>query len=247
MAGYVPATLYQESEVENMSKALDLTGERYGNLTVIKRVENSKNGHSNWLCKCDCGNYTTVHSGHLREKRGTKTCGCSWKKVGERTYKHGMKKTRLYRVWNGIKKRCFNENEPSYPQYGGRGITVCDEWKNDFQAFYDWAITNGYDKNSKRGECTIDRIDVNGNYEPSNCRWVDMKIQSRNRRNTIYIEQNGEKISLIELCEKQDLNYSRVQSRMARGKNFEKAKINSNKDLRYKNAGKEKNLLPTLS
>ena len=195
-----------------MAKALDLTGERYGNLTVIKRVENSKNGHSNWLCRC----------------------GCSWKKAGERTFKHGMKNTRLYYIWSSMKKRCFNENEPSYLQYGGRGISVCNEWKENFKAFHDWALENGYDENAERGECTIDRIDVNGDYEPSNCRWVSMKEQSRNRRNTIYLNKDGEKIPLSEICEKQGLNYSRIRGRMARGKTFEEAKVNSNIDLRYK-------------
>ena len=217
-----------------MPKALDLTGERYGNLTVIKRVENSKNGHSNWLCRCDCGNYTTVNSGHLREKHGTKTCGCSWKKAGERTFKHGMKNTRLYYIWSSMKKRCFNENEPSYLQYGARGISICNEWKENFKAFHDWALENGYDENAERGECTIDRIDVNGNYEPSNCRWVGMKEQSRNRRNTIYLNQDGEKIPLSEICEKQGLNYSKIRGRMARGKTFEEAKVNYNIDMRYK-------------
>ena len=145
-----------------------------------------------------------------------------------------MKNTRLYYIWSSMKKRCFNENEPSYLQYGGRGISVCNEWKENFKAFHDWALENGYDENSERGECTIDRIDVNGDYEPSNCRWVSMKEQSRNRRNTIYLNKDGEKIPLSEICEKQGLNYSRIRGRMARGKTFEEAKVNYNIDMRYK-------------
>lgn len=108
-------------------------------------------------------------------------------------YKHGLKHTRLYSIWNGIKIRCLNPNFIRYKDYGGRGITICDEWKNDFQAFYDWAMSNGYADN-----LTIDRIDNNGNYEPSNCRWVAMDVQANNSRHCRNIEFNGEVHSLSE-------------------------------------------------
>lgn len=229
-----------------MPKALDLTGERYGNLTVIKRVANSTNGHSNWLCRCDCGNYTVVHSGHLREKNGTKTCGCLLKKAGERTYKHGKRNTRLYCIWAGIKERVLNTQNENYPLYGGRGITICQEWLGDFQAFYDWSMANGYDENAKRVECTLDRIDVNGNYEPSNCRWVDMKKQSRNRRNTIYVDCFGKKIPLSEACENHGLNYSKMKARIRRGKTFEESIVDAEKDLRGKYERKKKNNMSTV-
>lgn len=215
-----------ESEVENMSKALDLTGNKYGLLTVLKRVENSPNGHSNWLCLCECGNYTTVNSGHLREKRGTKSCGCLSKKAGERSYKHGETNNRLYRVWSGMRKRCLSPQSEPYKDYGGRGIRICKEWDGDngYVNFREWAYANGYDENAPRGECTLDRIDVNGHYEPSNCRWVNMKVQSRNRRNTCFINYKGEKIALTELCERLNTNYDVVYKKInLNGKSIEEA------------------------
>jgi hypothetical protein len=111
-----------------------------------------------------------------------KSCGCLEKENRlEANTTHGGASTRLYGVWLGIRKRCFNVNEPAYPNYGGRGITVCSEW-NDYSKFREWALKSGYDKNAPRGKCTLDRINVDGNYEPSNCRWVDMKVQRQNQR-----------------------------------------------------------------
>ena len=104
-----------------------------------------------------------------------------WQQGALREEARPMNNKRLYCVFSNMKQRCFNKNCPDYKHYGGRGITICDEWRYDFAAFYDWAIDNGYDENAKFGECTIDRIDVNGNYEPSNCRWVSMTVQNWNR------------------------------------------------------------------
>lgn len=223
-----------------MPKALNLVGERYGMLTVIKRVGNSSNGHSNWLCQCDCGNFTTVHSGHLREKRGTKSCGCLWKKAGERTYKHGGTGMRLYAIWDSMNQRCRNQNHPSFSRYGGRGISICDEWL-DFENFRQWAYANGYDENAKRGECTIDRIDNDGNYEPSNCRWTTAKEQARNTSKCgLFIKYEGKNVMLSKVCEELGINYGRVRARMRRGKTFEEAIINLDKDLRGKYERKRK-------
>lgn len=168
-----------------MSKLIDLRDKRFGRLVVIQRADNSSSGEARWLCKCDCGNIKIVKGNHLRNE-AIKSCGCM--EVENRfvvNKTHGGANTRLYNVWLGMRKRCFNPNEAAYPNYGGRGITVCEEWR-DFGAFRDWALNAGYDENAKRGECTIDRIDVNGNYEPSNCRWVDMKIQRQNQRPLLY-------------------------------------------------------------
>lgn len=225
-----------------MSKLVDITGERFGGLTVIRRDGTTKSGAAAWLCKCDCGQYTTAAGNHLRQGL-VKSCGCARKAAhriditgqkfgmltaiepiyGEVTkwrclcdcgnetvvrlanlrsghviscgcassrlyagsdnpsYKHGHAHCRLYGVWASMIQRCENKNNKAFKNYGGRGITVCDAWR-DYESFEKWALANGYDKTAKRGECTIDRIDNNGNYEPSNCRWVDMHTQALNKK-----------------------------------------------------------------
>ena len=164
-----------------MGKVKDLTNRRFERLKVIRRVEN-KNYRAMWLCECDCGNKKTISTYQLLSGQ-TKSCGCLGKenRAKSRT-KHHKTNTKLYYVWKGMKQRCYNPNNKYYYNYGGRGITICDKWKNDFEEFYEWAIKNGYVENALHKSCTIDRINNTGNYEPNNCRWVDMKTQSNNRR-----------------------------------------------------------------
>ena len=163
-------------------KSVDMTNKRCGMLKVIKKDGSNKTGRTMWLCICDCGNEIVCEGSKLRNGHTT-SCGCKrYKTLKEMKTIHGMHNTRLYSVWNTMKYRCENKNAKEYKYYGGRGITVCDEWRNSFEAFYNWAINNGYDSTQKRGVCTIDRINVNGNYEPSNCRWVNMKVQRNNQR-----------------------------------------------------------------
>ena len=205
-----------------MNKVCDLTSKRFNKLVVISRVNNDKYGNSKWLCKCDCGNKVEVLGVRLRNNH-TKSCGCLQKesyKLIKHKPKHNMIKTRLYRIWNGIKSRT-NENSKhkntTYKNYSGRNIKICKEWRNNFLTFYDWAMENGYNDN-----LTIDRIDVNGNYEPLNCRWITIKEQQNNRRNNTLIEYNDLKMTISQWESKLCFPKKLITNRLKRGWSIEK-------------------------
>jgi len=154
-----------------MSRKFNLQGQKFGRLLVVGDSGKRKNKKIIYLCKCDCGNLAEVRSTSLKN-RNTRSCGCLQcevaSKVGRNNIKHGEAgRTRLYKIWMGMKVRCINPNAANYKWYGGRGIFVCDEWINSFMIFRDWALSNGYANN-----LTIDRIDNDSNYEPSNCQWI---------------------------------------------------------------------------
>jgi len=173
------------------NRLIDLTGKKFGKLTVIKRVAD-RNKQAYWLCKCECGNEKIIAGYALRDGRKVKSCGCTTVSHGKVITKHYETKTRLYRIWQDMKSRCYNKKEPAYKWYGARGITICKDWENYF-AFKEWSLANGYTDN-----LTIDRIDVNGNYEPSNCRWATRKEQANNTRTTRHITYKGETYSVSE-------------------------------------------------
>lgn len=168
----------------------DITGFRFGKLTVIEMATTRKNPKNiDWVCKCDCGNMTTVIGTKLRKENGTKSCGCL---INENRFvKHNMSKTREYHSWSGMLDRCYNANSKYYHLYGGRGIEMCPEWKESFNVFYE-------DMGACPETYSIDRINNDGNYEPSNCRWATKQEQSVNRKNTVWIEYEGELKHLAE-------------------------------------------------
>ncbi len=147
--------------------------EKYHKLTVVEVLPTSP---IKVLCECECGNKTVVLKSNL-VKGHTKSCGCNRVQNAKKQFtKHGQSNTRLYRIWVEMRNRCYLKSDTNFSKYGARGITVCDEWRNDFKAFYDWSMVNGYSD-----ELTIDRIDGKGNYEPTNCRWATYKEQNLNR------------------------------------------------------------------
>lgn len=165
----------------------DLTGKVFGRLTVVRRLkpEEIDTRQYNWLCRCECGNEVKASANKLKTGH-TRSCGCLKEEfsIGDATRTHGKRQTRLYGVYAGIKQRCYDQNRENYKYYGARGIKMCDEWlgEDGFQHFYDWAMQSGYDESKTAKEQSIDRIDVNGDYEPSNCRWADSYTQVHNRR-----------------------------------------------------------------
>lgn len=162
-------------------------GDMYGMLTVLDKAAPVSSG-SAFICKCSCGSIKTISRCSLVTGHA-KSCGCIQKKtasdLGIANKTHGLSKTRLYKVWDGMHQRCYNPKNSRYKNYGAKGVKICKEWKEDYLAFYEWAMSHGYDSNAPRGCCTIDRINPFGNYEPQNCRWVSMKIQNANKRRSL--------------------------------------------------------------
>lgn len=193
-----------------MGKFKDLTGENFGKLTVIGRADDyiSPKGYVavNWLCKCSCGNTTIVRGCNLKSG-STTSCGCE-RVLNPNRKSHGGKNTRLYRIWKSMRSRCNNKNENSYKDYGGRGVSICDEW-NKFEAFRSWSLEHGYND-----ELSIDRIDCDGNYCPENCRWANAVTQANNTRRNHLLTHNGETRTMAEWSRKTGISYQKIKCRI---------------------------------
>ena len=196
---------------------IDLTGQRFGRLVVLERAENDKRGNAKWLCQCDCGNKKIIMGQSLRAGK-TRSCGCllsecSKIRLSNIATKHGYSGTKIYGVYRAMVERCTKPQNKSFKNYGGRGIAVCDEWLKDRERFFNWAMANGY----KEG-LQIDRIDVNGNYCPENCRFATNKVNANNLRKNIKLEFGGETHTLSEWAEITGISYITIYQRFKEGK-----------------------------
>lgn len=195
-----------------MCKLIDMTGQRFGRYTVLERNGVGAHGMAAWLCECDCGVRKTVVGNNLRQGNVV-SCGCYQKEVATRngvaTKKHGEARTPTYKTWIAMKARCFNPSDHAYGQYGGRGITVCERWTNSYELFLE-------DMGRRPRGTSIERIDVNGNYEPQNCVWATPKQQTRNRRCTIKVVYQGEEMPLIQAAEQSGIPYQVLRERKQR-------------------------------
>lgn len=197
-------------------------------MLVIREDKRDKKRNLYVLCKCDCGKEKVVRLSSLKSG-DIKSCGCLRKSLAKEMFcknkfcvKHGLSRTRLYRIWQAMKQRCMNKNRNSFNNYGGRGITVCDCWKDSFERFREWAISNGYSDN-----LTIDRIDVNGDYCPENCRWITNDEQQNNRRNNHFVEYHGHRYTLAQLSRKLNI----AESTLWRIANVDTSKLEKNSNF----------------
>lgn len=199
-----------------MGKFQDLTGQRFGRLTAIERVEN-KGNRTMWLCRCDCNEMCVVDGGNLRSGH-TKSCGCEKYTNAILSHtKHGYSHTRIDEIYQNMVDRCYNPNSTYYADYGGRGIAVCEEWLNDRAEFFAWSRKSGYNDN-----LTIERIDNNKGYCPDNCRWATRKEQANNRRTNHYIEHKGKKQTIQQWADELKINSSTIRWRLKNGWSIEK-------------------------
>lgn len=193
-------------------------GDKFGRWTIIDFDDNKKKV----ICKCDCGKIKSVWKNNLTTGK-TLSCGCLISETtAKRNYKHGGTKTRLYNVWSNMKGRCYDPHDTRYQNYGARGITVCDEWMN-FANFREWAMMTGYKNDAKYGECTLERINVNGNYYPDNCRWATIKEQNFNRSSNKILEYKGKKQTLTEWEHEIGCNSYVIGNRLRKGWTVEEA------------------------
>lgn len=195
---------------------VDIVGQRFSRLVALEKIGTDAQKHDVWRCRCDCGKETNVSSRSLITGH-TKSCGCLQRekaaRIGDRSRTHGDVGTPLYGIWAAMKRRCYNKNVIHYDAYGGRGIHVCDEWQK-YEPFKQWAIENGYKDGAR---LSIERKDVNGNYEPSNCCWIPLRKQGKNTRRTRHVEYKGKLYALSDIAEITGLSMRTIQGRYERG------------------------------
>lgn len=197
---------------------MDLIGQKFGRLTVIKKGPKKQGGKQYWMCKCECGNTKSVYQYNLISGQ-TQSCGCLQKEIAKSNLtKHGFSKTPIYKIWEAMKRRCDSPKSQRYASYGGRGITYCADWKT-FEGFYQWASTSGY----KPG-MSIERVDVDKNYCPENCKWIPLKDQPKNKTTSDRYTYRGETKCLTDWCNDLNISYSTVYQRIHKlHQPFEKA------------------------
>lgn len=221
----------KEKKEKNIKKDREEIGKKYGRLTVIEVIRPNK-GETKFRCKCDCGN-EYIGTGKYIKYGNIVSCGCLSKEIKEKA----IKTKRLRGIYHGMKERCYNKNIESYKNYGGRGIKICDEWKNSFEKFYEWAIENGYDREAPKGKCTIDRINNDGNYEPSNCRWITLKEQAKNKRRSGKIAEKykifNEELTLKEIEERYNISPQLFKYRIKKMSNEEAIKVPKKRGIEY--------------
>ncbi len=188
-------------------------GQVFGMLTVIERSGSSPDGHAKWLCRCACGASTVKATNNLRTSRCIQSCGCEGKRLQAQSHEtHGMRNSREYQSWRAAKERCHNPASKDYPRYGGKGISMCDEWRNSFEAFH-------AHMGSRPADTTLDRYpDQSGNYEPGNCRWATTIEQNRNRRSSVTVEWRGAPTGLAVVAKELGITYGAAFMRYKRGK-----------------------------
>lgn len=192
----------------------DLVGQQFGFLTVLDSVDRRTNeGRRVWKCQCVCGNIVEKDTKALTTG-DVRSCGCKRKELhnaSEKVVKHGMSDTRIHKIWTSMRNRCTNKSNPAYKDYGARGISVCEDWES-FEVFYQWAVATGYNDS-----LTIDRIDVNGNYCPENCRWATRQMQANNKRTSRRVQYNGEVHTVSEWARIKNISKTLIKSRLDAG------------------------------
>lgn len=216
-----------QKEIASNNKFIDISGKEFGKLTAIEPIGKSKHNEIIWKCKCVCGKQAEATGINLR-RGNTKSCGClkngllskyEIKDISSENCENTVKENeRLYRIWIGVKTRCYNTNSANYKYYGAKGIIVCNEWLHDFQAFYDWAIANGY-----KDGLTLDRKDNSKGYSPENCKWSTMKEQAQNTSQTIKISCNGETKTISEWSDITGIPKNVIKQRIKKGWDIKKA------------------------